>query len=107
MTSAVSTSPAPPRGGRDLKSAVLVGVGLLATALVGLFWLDWLLVLLVVALLVGAVSEIATAVRGIGLDVALAPRGGGAAGRPRTPGGGGGGSSPWWHAWRWWPCGRR
>ena len=58
MTSAVSTSPAPPRGGRDLKSAVLVGVGLLATALVGLFWLDWLLVLLVVALLVGAVSEI-------------------------------------------------
>ena len=30
MTSAVSTSPAPPRGGRDLKSAVLVGAGLLA-----------------------------------------------------------------------------
>ena len=50
MTSAVSTSPAPPRGGRDLKSAVLVGVGLLATALVGLFWLDWLLVVLVGAL---------------------------------------------------------
>ena len=73
MTSAVPTSPAPPRGGRDLKSAVLVGVGLLATALVGLFWLDWLLVLLVVALLVGAVSEIATAVRGIGLDVPRPP----------------------------------
>ena len=53
MTTAVST-PAPPRGGRDLKSAVLVGVGLLVLALVGLVWLDWLLVLLVVALLVGA-----------------------------------------------------
>ncbi|TFI50213.1 phosphatidate cytidylyltransferase, partial [Micrococcus endophyticus] len=50
MTTAVST-PAPPRGGRDLKSAVLVGVGLLVLALVGLVWLDWLLVLLVVALL--------------------------------------------------------
>lgn len=88
MTSAVSTSPAPPRGGRDLKSAVLVGVGLLATALVGLFWLDWLLVLLVVALLVGAVSEIATAVRGIGLDVPRPPLWVAAAVLPLT-------------AWRW------
>ena len=59
MTSAVSTSPAPPRGGRDLKSAVLVGVGLLVLALVGLVWLDWLLVLLVVALLVGAGALVA------------------------------------------------
>ena len=90
MTSAVSTSPAPPRGGRDLKSAVLVGVGLLATALVGLLWLDWLLVVLVVALLVGAVSEIATAVRGIGLDVARPPRGGAAAARAAAAGRGGG-----------------
>ena len=88
MTSAVSTSPAPPRGGRDLKSAVLVGVGLLATALVGLFWLDWLLVVLVVALLVGAVSEIATAVRGIGLDVPRPPLWVAAAVLPLT-------------AWRW------
>ena len=72
MTSDVTT-PAPPRGGRDLKSAVLVGVGLLVLALVGLVWLDWLLVLLVVALLVGAVSEIATAVRGIGLEVPRPP----------------------------------
>lgn len=72
MTTAVST-PASPRGGRDLKSAVLVGVGLLVLALVGLVWLDWLLVLLVVALLVGAVSEVATAVRGIGLQVPRPP----------------------------------
>lgn len=72
MTSA-STTPAPPRGGRDLRSAVLVGVGLLVAALVGLVWFDWLLVLLVVALLVGAVSETATAVRGIGLDVPRPP----------------------------------
>lgn len=73
MTSAVQTAPAPPRGGRDLKSAVLVGVGLLAVALVGLFVWDWLLVLLVVALLVAGVSEVADAVRGIGVDVPKSP----------------------------------
>ncbi len=72
MTSSVQT-PAPPRGGRDLKSAVLVGVGLLLTALIGLVWLPWLLVLLVVALLIGGVGEIAVAVRQIGMDVPRPP----------------------------------
>ena len=64
---------APPRGGRDLKSAVVVGVGLLAVALVGLVWLPWVLVTLLVALLLGGVSEVAAAVRGIGMDVPRPP----------------------------------
>ena len=68
-----ATAPAPPRGGRDLRSAVLVGVGLLGTALVGLVWLPWLLVLLAVSLLVGAVNEVAVAIRQIGLDVPRPP----------------------------------
>ncbi|MDY6054692.1 phosphatidate cytidylyltransferase [Micrococcus sp.] len=67
------SAPAPPRGGRDLRSAVVVGVGLLAVAVVGLVWLEGLLVALMAALLVGAVSEIATAVRGIGMDVPRPP----------------------------------
>ena len=81
MTSTVQT-PAPPRGGRDLRSAVLVGVGLLVTALIGLVWLPWLLVLLVVALLIGGVSEIAVAVRQIGMDVPRPPLWVGAAAMP-------------------------
>jgi len=73
MTPAPTPAPAPPRGGRDLRSAVVVGVGLLSVALVGLVWLPWLLVALLVALLVGGVTEVARAVRGIGLDVPLPP----------------------------------
>ena len=65
MTPAPTPTPAPPRGGRDLRSAVVVGVGLLSVALVGLVWLPWLLVALLVALLVGGVTEVARAVRGI------------------------------------------
>jgi len=71
----MTTAPAPatPRGGRDLRSAALVGVGLLVVALVGLIWIPWLVVALIVVLLVGGVSEIAAAVRGIGLDVPRPP----------------------------------
>ena len=72
MTTAAET-PAPPRGGRDLKSAVLVGVVLLSVALAGLILWDWLLALLIVVLLVAGVTEVANAVRGIGLDVPKPP----------------------------------
>ena len=72
MTTAAET-PAPPRGGRDLKSAVLVGVVLLGVALAGLILWDWLLALLIVVLLVAGVTEVANAVRGIGLDVPKPP----------------------------------
>ncbi|MBB4734814.1 phosphatidate cytidylyltransferase [Micrococcus cohnii] len=64
---------APPRAGRDLKAAVLVGVGLLGVALVGLLVFDWLVVLLVAALLVVGVTEVGRAVRTTGLDVPLPP----------------------------------
>lgn len=67
------TAPAPPRGGRDLRSAVVVGVGLLAVALAGILWFPWLVVALIVVLLVGGVSEVAAAVRGMGVDVPRPP----------------------------------
>ena len=42
-------------------------------ALAGLILWDWLLALLIVALLVAGVTEVADAVRGIGLDVPKPP----------------------------------
>ena len=81
MTAPAAT-PIPPRGGRDLKSAVLVGVVLLGTALLGLILWPWLIVALIVALLLAGVGEIATAVKGIGLDVPRPPLWAAAVGLP-------------------------
>jgi phosphatidate cytidylyltransferase len=65
----MATSPAATTGGRDLRRATLVGVGLLALLGVTLVTPRWTLTTLIIALIVLAAFEVARVLRGAGLAV--------------------------------------